>query len=327
MTARRAFLAMTLGAAAGALVPRSWAAGPMLLRAADVHVDHYPTVEAVRFIGRYLRERTGGRLDTLVYHSGQLGNEANTVNLTRFGALAMSRVYLASMNDSVPSTRILSLPFLIDSTAHLRRVLDGPVGAKLLSDFARRDLVGLAFYDSGSRSFYNTQRPIHEPSDLHGLKIRTPVSEIFVRLVHALGANATPLPFGEIFSGLQTRLIDGAENNIKSFNSSRHFEVAKYWSRSQHTFTPDVLVMSRRVFDTLAPADRELVREAAAASVPYMRGLWDKAERDAAAAIVAGGVRVNDVDREAMRRATLAVSRDVLRDPVLARLHDQVVGA
>ncbi|MGY4516427.1 TRAP transporter substrate-binding protein [Lysobacter sp. HA18] len=327
MNTRRVFLAMSLGAAASAVIPRSWAAAPMLLRAADVHVDHYPTVEAVRFIGRYLRERTGGRIDTLVYHSGQLGSEANTISLTRFDALAMSRVYLAAMNDSVPSTRILSLPFIIDSTAHLRRVLDGPVGTRVLADFDKRDLVGLAFYDSGSRSFYNTQRPIHEPSDLHGLKIRTPVSEIFVRLVHALGANATPLPFGEIFSGLQTRLIDGAENNIKSFSSSRHFEVAKYWSRSEHTFTPDVLIMSRKLMNSLPPRDRDLIREAAAASVPYMRGLWDKAEREAATTVTAGGVRINEVDREAMRRATLGVARDYLHDPVLARLHEAVRGA
>lgn len=329
MIARRRFIAMGVGALASSALPlRAFAAGKTtLLRAADVHIDGYPTVEAVRWIGRYLRERTDGRLDTLVYHSGQLGRESVTVDLTRFNALAMARVYLAAMNDSVPATRILSLPFLIDSTPHLRRALDGRLGTALLAGFERRDLVGLAFYDSGSRNLYNTQRPIHEPADLHGLKLRVPVSEIFVRLVHALGANATPLPFGEIFSALQTHLIDGAENNIKSFQSSRHFEVAHYWSESRHAFTPDVLLMSRKALQALAPADRELVREAAAASVPYMRGLWDKAESTARETVLASGVKVNEVDRESMRRATEAVAHDYLRDAELAKLYEYVRAA
>lgn len=325
MIARRRFIAMGLGTLAGAIVPPAFSTpGKTLLRAADVHVDGYPTVEAVRWIGRYLRERTDGRLDTLVYHSGQLGRESVTVDLARFNALAMTRVYLATMNDSVPATRILSLPFLIDSTPHLRRALDGRLGASLLAGFERRDLVGLAFYDSGSRSLYNTKRPIHEPADLRGLKLRVPVSEIFVRLIHALGANATPLPFGEIFSALQTHLIDGAENNIKSFQSSRHFEVAHYWSESRHAYTPDVLLMSHAALQALAPFDRELVREAAAASVPYMRGLWDQAEKAARDAVLASSVKANEVDREAMRRATEAVAHEYLRDPVLAKLYEDI---
>jgi tripartite ATP-independent transporter DctP family solute receptor len=325
---RRKFLAGGLGAGIAALTtgckPVSSASSPQLLRAADVHVDGYPTVEAVRWIGNYLSERTGGRLKTMVYHSGQLGRETVTVDLVRFNALSLARVYLATMNDSVPATRILSLPFLIDSTPHLRRTLDGELGKFLLGSFERRDLVGLAFYDSGSRSIYNTKRPIRTPDDLRGLKLRVPVSEIFVRLIHALGANATPLPYGEVFSALQTHLIDGAENNIKSFHSSRQFEAAHYWSESQHTFTPDVLLMSRTAYERLAPKDRDLVREAAAASVPYARGLWDSSENQAREAIIAGGVKVNAVDRDAMRSATAAITERYLREPQLARLYKYI---
>lgn len=329
MIDRRRFLATGIGAGIAALTAGSKpanaaAASQQLLRAADVHVDGYPTVEAVRWIGRYLSERTDGRLNTLVYHSGQLGRETVTVDLVRFNALALTRVYLATMNDSVPATRILSLPFLIDSTPHLRRTLDGALGKSLLGSFERRDLVGLAFYDSGSRSIYNTKRPIHTPDDLRGLKLRVPVSEIFVRLIHALGANATPLPYGEVFSALQTHLIDGAENNIKSFHSSRQFEAAHYWSESQHTFTPDVLLMSRAAYERMAPKDRDLIREAAAASVPYARGLWDSSENKAREAIIAGGVKVNAVDRQAMRAATDGITREYLREPQLARLYEYV---
>lgn len=156
------------------------------------------------------------------------------------------------------------------------------------------------------------------------MKLRVPVSEIFVRLIHALGANATPLPYGEVFSALQTHLIDGAENNIKSFHSSRQFEAAHYWSESQHTFTPDVLLMSRTAYERLSPKDRDLIREAAAASVPYARSLWDTSESKAREAIIAGGVKINAVDRESMRRATSAITREYLRETELQRLYEYI---
>lgn len=291
------------------------------LTAADVHVSGYPTVEAVRWIGRRLDEETGGRLGIRVYHSGQLGREEDTVEMARFGAIDLARVNFAAVNNAFPLTRIPALPYVFDSVAHMRRAMDGTAGRDILEGFARRGLVGLCIYDSGVRCIYNVLRPIHEPADLAGLKIRVPPSDIFIEIGRALGANPTPLSFGEVYSSLQTHLIDGAENNIRSFHSSRQFEVARYWSQTQHSYSPEALLMSRRNFDALAPRDRELLRQAATESVPYMRVLWDEAEQVSRTTVSEAGVQINDVDLEPFRRATAPLLERRLEIPALRNLY------
>ncbi|MEO6689790.1 MAG: TRAP transporter substrate-binding protein [Dokdonella sp.] len=301
MPTRRTFLAST--AAIAGIAVAGTTPGARVLTATDVHVSGYPTVEAMRWIGETLERETGGRLSMRVYHSGQLGRESDSIDMARFGALDVTRVSVAALNNAFPATQILSLPYVFDSTAHMRRALDAAVGKRILDAFAERDLVGLAFYDSGTRSFYNTRRPIHVPADLHGLKVRVPPSDIFMRLARMLGANPTPLPYGEVFSALQTHLIDGAENNWQSFHTTRQFEVARYWSQTEHSYTPEALLMSRRRFDALAAGDRALVLDVAARSVPYMRGLWDVSEARSRDVVTSSGVQVNDVDGAAFRTA------------------------
>jgi len=318
---RRALLA---GAAALAVSRAARAAPQQALTAADVHVDGYPTVMAVRRIGEILERETGGRLGTRVYHAGQLGREGDTVNLARFGALDITRVNMAALNNMFPATRILSLPYVFDSVAHLRRALDGEPGRAILRDFERRDLVGLAFYDAGARCFYNARHPVRTPADLAGLKIRVPPSDIFMDLVRTLGANPTPLAFGEVFSALQTGLIDGAENNWQTFHTSRQFEVAHHWSQTEHSYSPEALLMSRARFDALAPPDRELLRAAAAESVPYMRELWDLSEVRSRDTVLAAGTRVAEVDLDAFRLAAAPVLRRHLDEPGLRALHDGI---
>src|SRR4029079_11700804 len=184
------------------------------------------------------------------------------------------RVNFASLNNAFPSTRVISLPYVFESVAHMRRAADGKPGATVLAEFGRRELVGLAIYDAGSRSFYNVRRPIHEPRELHGLKVRVPPSDIFIATVAALGGNPTPVPFGEVYSAMQTHLIEGAENNWRTFHTSRQFEVARHWSNSEHSYSPEALLMSKRSFDALPPSDRELVLATARESVIHMRELW-----------------------------------------------------
>jgi tripartite ATP-independent transporter DctP family solute receptor len=313
------------GATAAAGTRSAEAATPVaattMLTAADVHVDGYPTVEAVRWMGEVLQRETGGRLGIRVYHSGQLGRETDAINLARFGALDIARVNIAALNNAFPLTDILALPYVFDSTAHMRRALDGPAGREILEAFEARGLVGLAFYDSGTRCFYNHLRPVVEPADLKGLKIRVPPSDIFVGLAHALGANPTPLSYGEVFSALQTRLIDGAENNWTTFYTSRQFEVARFWSQSEHSYSPEVLLMSKRRLDSMASGDRDLLLAAAAQSVPYMRELWDRTEAQSRAAVEKAGVQVANVDRKAFQNAAAAVLESYLKDADLNRLY------
>lgn len=275
-----------------------------VLTAADVHVNGYPTVEAVRWMGERIEKQTGGRLRIRVYYAGQLGRESDTVNLTRFGALDITRVNFAPLNNPFPLTELFSLPYVFESVDHMRRAVDGEAGRRVLQGFERRDLVGLAIYDAGSRSFYNVRRPVYQPQDLHGLKVRVPPSDIFLGMVTALGADPAPLPFGDVYSALQTHLIDGAENNWRTFHTSRQFEVAHYWSHTEHSFSPEALLMSRRTFDALSPSDRELVLSAARDSVPYMRDLWDRMEQESRTFVLGAGVQFNEVDRAAFHKVS-----------------------
>jgi tripartite ATP-independent transporter DctP family solute receptor len=244
--------------------------------------------------------------------------------LARMGGLDIARVNFAALNNPFPLTAIFSLPFIFDSVDHMRRCVDGDVGRAVLDSFATRDLVGLAIYDAGARCFYNVSGPVHTPNDLHGLKLRVPTSDIFLDFVRALGANPTPLPVGDSYSSLQTHLIDGAENNWPTFYSSRQFEVAKFWSQSEHSHSPEALLMSRKTFESLAPDDRELVLQVARESVSYMRGLWDAMNEESRQAVLKAGVQVNEVDRVAFAKAVQPVLKRYLDKEELAALHRSV---
>jgi tripartite ATP-independent transporter DctP family solute receptor len=326
---RRGLLGCAVAAGAAAALPgcaRDTAApqGARLLTATDVHVQNYPTVAAVRWLGEQLQQRSGGALAIKLYPAAQLGRESEAIDMARFGAIDMTRVYSGALNNAFPLTQALCLPYVFDSVAHMRRAMDEGVGAAVLRGFERRGLVGLAIYDSGARCFYNTRRPVVAPSDLAGLKIRVPVSDIFIRMLRQFGANPTPLALGEVFPGLETRMIDGAENNIRSFHSSRHFESARYWSRSDHSYAPDVLLISRASFDALSPRERGLLVELARASVPVMRSLWDESENAARTAVREAGVRFNDVDQAAFREAAAPLLAAYRRDPQIDTLYRRI---
>lgn len=326
MTDRRRFLAGIAGAcAAGVLTSaRGDDSGSQILTATDVHVKDYPTVQAVQWIGEQLERETDGRLRLRMYHSGQLGRESEAIDMARFGAIAITRVYSGALNNAFPLTQALCLPYVFDSVPHLRRALDGDVGAQVLRGFEARGLVGLAIYDSGPRCFYNIKHPIHEPGDLHGLKIRVPVSDIFIKMLRLFGANPTPLPLGEVFSGMETHMIDGAENNIRAFQSSRHFEAARYWSHSDHSYAPDVLIMSRKTYDGLSSRDRERVVELARDSVPVMRRLWAEQEEAARRTVIESGVKFNDADIPAFRAAAQPLLAEYRRDPAIDALYRRI---
>ena len=303
-----AFIATTAGAVQ---------AQNVTLRSTDIHPDGYPTIEAVKYMGQLLDQRTNGRIKINVFHSAQLGQEKDTIDQTRFGVIDMNRINMAPFNNLIPATNIPSLPFIFRSVDHMRKVMDGPIGDNLLKDFEKHDLIGLAFYDSGSRSFYNGKRPIGSPADMKGMKIRVQQSDMFVALVSALGANATPMPFGEVYSALQTGVIDGAENNWPSYESTRHFEVSKFYSMTEHSLSPEVLVMSKRSFDKFNAADQALIKAAAKESVAKMRALWDAREKESEAKVKAGGAQINAVEKQPFIDAMKPVYDKFVTDPKL----------
>ena len=317
MMSRRMFKGVALAAL---MVMGAGAAQAQTLRSTDIHPDGYPTVEAVKFISKVLEQRTNGRLKINVFHSAQLGQEKDTIEQTRFGVIDINRINMAPFNNLIPATNVPSLPFIFRSVDHMRKVMDGPIGEEILKEFEKHDLVGLAFYDSGARSFYNSKRPITKPDDMKGLKIRVQQSDMFIALVSALGANATPMNFGEVYSGLQTGLIDGAENNWPSFESTKHFEVSKFYSLTEHSLSPEVLVMSKKSFDKLSKDDQALVKAAAKESVAEMRKLWDAREKASEAKVKAGGAVVNTVEKQPFIDAMKPVYERFVKDQALKDL-------
>ncbi len=319
MRTRRLLLAGLVGMTALATVA-STASAQTTLRSTDIHPDGYPTVEAVKHIGKLLEERTKGKYKINMFHSGQLGTEKDTIEQTRFGVIDLNRINMAPFNNLIPATNIPSLPFIFRSVEHMRKVMDGPIGESILKEFEKHDLVGLAFYDSGSRSFYNSKRPITKPDDMKGLKIRVQQSDMFVALVSALGANATPMAFGEVYSALQTGVIDGAENNWPSYDSTKHFEVSKFYSTTEHSLSPEVLVMSKRSFDKMSKEEQDILKVAAKESVKVMRDLWDAREKSSEAKVKAGGAVVNTVDKKPFIDAMKPVYDRFVTDAALKKL-------
>ncbi len=277
---------------AASLVLAAVAAGARDFRSADVHPNDYPTVEAVRSMGKALKEQSGGKLGVKVFASGALGAERDTIEQLKIGGLDMMRINAAVLNNIVPETMAVSMPFVFHSTEHMRRTLDGPIGQEILEAMAAQGMIGLAFYDSGARSIYTVKKPVKTLADMKGLKIRVQQSDLFVAMVEAMGANPTPMPYGEVYTALKTGIVDAAENNWPSYESSRHFEAAKYYTLDEHSLAPEVLVFSKVVWDKLTPQDQAEIRRAAKESVPYMRKLWDEREVKSRKAVEAAGVQV-----------------------------------
>lgn len=314
----RALLAGVLASMLAAAAPAT--AGTRDFRVADTHPADYPTVQALNHMGRVLNERTKGRLGLKVLHSRIMGEEAETIQHTRVGALDMARVNLAPLNQLVPETIVPSLPFLFRSTEHLHRVFDGPIGADIARAFERHGLVVLAFYDSGARSFYNGRRPIRVPADLHGLRIRVQQSPVAEAMIAALGGQPAPLPYGQVAVGLTTGIIDGAENNWPSYQDALHWQMAPYYSLSEHSMAPEVLIMSKKVWDGLGSADQNQLRQAARDSVSHMRALWSAREDAAREELAAAGVQANTVDKAAFAEAVRPLMDRFTADPKLRDL-------
>ncbi|MGR3803773.1 TRAP transporter substrate-binding protein [Marinibacterium profundimaris] len=317
----------SIGAAllASAAMVTAAAACETTFRSSDTHPEGYPTVTAVEYMGELLEERSDGRLCIEVFHSAQLGEEKDTIEQTQLGVIDMNRVSLGPFNNIIEETKVFSLPYIFRSTDHMHNVVDGEIGDAILAEFENHGLVGLAYYDGGSRSFYNSQKPITSKDDIEGLKFRVMQSDVFVDMVDALGGNATPMPYGEVYSSIQTGVIDGAENNWPSFESSGHYEVAGYYTLDQHLIVPEVLVMSKAAYDKLSAEDQALVRQAAKDSVPVMREQWEAREAASEEKVRAAGVEiVEDIDKTPFIEAMVPVYEKHVTSEKLKSLVEQI---
>ncbi len=312
--------AMTLAASLMA----STAAAQTVLRSSDTHPDGYPTVEGVKYFGELVKDRTGGRYAVEVYHSAQLGEEKDTIEQVRSGVLELNRVSMAPFNGTVKESIIPALPYIFRSEDHMHKVMDGAVGDQIKAAFENVGLVVLAYYDAGSRSFYNRTKPVNSVEDLKGMKFRVIQSDIFVDMVTALGANATPMPYGEVYSSIETGVIDGAENNFPSYDTAKHFEVAKFFSLDEHTILPEVFVMNKAAFDQLSAEDQEIFKQAAKDSVAKQRELWAAKVAESRKRVEEAGAQITTPDKQGFIAAMEPVYAKHVTDPVLQKMVEDV---
>src|SRR6201998_2064704 len=248
-----AALAGSLALTGGPQIP-AFAQASTTLKVSDVHAPGYPTVAAVESLGKKLQQATNGRLAVRMFGSMQLGGEKEAIEQAQVGALQMARVSVGAIGPVIDDLNVFNLPFLFRNTAHMQKVIDGAIGTELLDKVTANEkagLLGLCWMDAGARSFYNTKHPIKSIADLKGLKVRVIGNPMFVDMANALGANGVAMGYDQVFSALQTGVIDGAENNPPSFVFDNHYTVAKHYTLTEHLIVPEMLVFSKRIWTTL----------------------------------------------------------------------------
>ena len=272
---------------------------PIVLRLADNQPDGYPTVVGDLEFARLVEERSNGRIKVEVYNNGQLGDEKSAIEQVQFGGIDFTRVSISPLANFKPLLNALQMPYLYRDADHMWKVLNGEIGDYFLNSLTDVGFVGLVYYDSGARNFYNTVKPIYTVADLKGMKIRVQESTLMMGLVSALGAVPTPLPYGDVYSALQTNVIDGAENNWPSYDTSSHYEVAKFYSIDEHTRVPEMIVASKITMDKLSAADQELIKQAAKDSAAVQIQAWADFEKKSEAKVVAAGSKINKINDQA----------------------------
>jgi tripartite ATP-independent transporter DctP family solute receptor len=268
------------------------------LKASDVHPEGYPTVAAVESLGKKLEAATNGRLGVQMYAAMQLGGEKEAIEQAQVGAIQFARVSVGALGPVIDDLNVFNLPFLFRDTKHMQAVIDGDIGTELLDKVSNNDkagLVALCWMDAGARNLYDTKRPIHTIADLKGLKIRVIGNPMFVDMMNALGGNGVAMGYDQVFSALQTGVVDGAENNLPSYVFDNHYTVAKYYTLTQHLIVPEVLVFSRKTWDSLSKDDQALLKKFGREAQAEERDFWNKYEMVALEKAKAAGNEIIEV--------------------------------
>lgn len=263
-------------------------------------IDH-PVHKAMVFMADRCNEISGGELQIQIYAGGQLGSEQQCVELLQIGSLAITKVSAAVMESFTDDYKVLGLPYIFRDQEHGFKVLDGEIGKELLLSTENKWLRGLCFYDAGSRSFYTIDKPIKHPDDLKGMKIRVMKSKTAMDMVQLLGGSPTPISWGELYTALQSGVVDGAENNPPSFYTSHHYEVCKYYSLDEHTSVPDVLIISQHIWNDLTEEEKGWMQQAADDSVPVQRKLWAESVKESLEEVEKAGVTIYRPDKAPYR--------------------------
>ncbi|MBB5721675.1 tripartite ATP-independent transporter DctP family solute receptor [Loktanella ponticola] len=291
--------ALTSAALGGAIAVAGTAATAVELRGWNIHVEDYPVSIAMESFAAEVAERTNGEITAKTFHNGVLGSQPDAIEQIRLGVIDFGEFSLGPMGQSIPETNVVSLPFIFPSIPDMYEMMDGEVGEAIGEGMIAKGIVPLGWYDAGARSFYNSVRPINTPADVEGLKVRVMSNDLFVGMVEAMDGNATPMAFGEVYQSIKTGVVDGAENNPPSYESTNHYEVAQFYSLTEHLIIPECLCMSLKSYEKLTPEQQEIVKEAGHTSALLQRELWQEREAASMETIAAGGTTVNTIEDKA----------------------------
>lgn len=291
------------------------ASGRVLKLAHGLDTTH-PVHLGMEHMKKRLEELSGGRMTIDIYPSGVLGSEVQSIEQLQGGALAMTKTSTAAMESFIPELGVFGVPYLFNDHESYWSILDGEIGHDLLSVGDSLGLRGLCYYDSGSRNFYSTKKPIRSPKDLQGMKIRVQNSRMAIAMIEAMGGSPTPIAWGELYSALAQGVVDGAENNPPSFESSRHFEVCKYFTPDAHTRVPDLLMISFKVWNSLSPQEQEWLQAAADESSVFQRALWAEKTIESLEKVKAAGVEIVDCDPAEFQAACASIAATLAGTPV-----------
>jgi len=294
------------------------------IRGWNTHVPDYPGSLAMDRFGELVAERTDGRIQPTTFHSAQLGEQDQAIEQMQFGGIDFAVFNLVPLNNIVPETQVTALPYAFRSIDHMHTVMDGEIGQEISDAMAVANMIGLAWYDGGARSFY-ANRPLNSVADLEGMKIRVQNSDLNVAMVEALGANATPIPFGEVYTSIQSGVVDGAENNWPSYESTGHFEVAPYYILDEHTIVPEVFAVNLDTWNSWSAEDQEIVRQAAIDSASLQRELWAEREERSEQIVRDAGVTIVELDdKSGFIDAMAPVYDQFVTDETLRNLLDRI---
>ena len=279
---------------------------------------------ALEFFGEEIHRISNGQLKVEIYPNSQLGSEREILELIQIGSLHMTKVSAATLENFAPKSKVLGLPYLFKNRAHAFRVLDGEIGQNLLEDSQRYRLKGLGYYDAGYRSFYTKERPVDHPDELKGLKIRVMESVTAMNMVRSFGGAPTPISWGELYTSLQQGVVDGAENNPPSFYLSKHYEICKYYSLNEHTYSPDVIIVGNSFWNELNEEQQLWMSKAVNASIHFQRKLWAEHEANALKEVVKAGVEIVYPEKDVFMELAQKVHEQYLQDEELKSIITQI---
>lgn len=266
----------------------------IVLRLANNHVEDFPTSKACDYFAQLVEERTDGKIKILCYHNSALGDEVSSLKQVQLGGIDFARVSISLLAEYDPNLNLLSLPYLYENSDHMWNVLGSETGDSFLNStqLMKNGFEGLCWYTAGSRNFYGIQPLDNGIESLKGLKIRTVESQLVKDTVSALGANALPMKFEEVYPALVTGKVDAAENNIPSYISTQHYQIAKYMILDEHLSIPEMIVVSKTTMDNLNHEQQEIIKECAKESTQKQIELWNEYEKECLETAIAAGCTI-----------------------------------